>query len=93
MVEERRVPVQSDGDYNLREGDPRREGANVPGTMTWEEHLEVFEKYAAKYGHAQSAERLAERGGFSKAEAEQLIGRPLRTWEPRLPKRSDTHGR
>jgi hypothetical protein len=83
MAESRRVPVQGDGSWHLRLDDPRREGANVPGTMTWDEHLEVYAIYAGRYGNSQSAERLAERGGFSKGEAEELIGRPLRTWEPR----------
>lgn len=68
---ERRVNVQAKRDA-------------PPGTMTWSEHCEVWEAYAKTLpGGCQSAERIADRGGFGKAEAEKLIGRPLRTWEPR----------
>lgn len=63
----RRAPVQHDR-------------SSPPGTIDWEEHLEVYDCYASKYGRSQSAERLAERGGFGKLEAETLLGRPLRTW-------------
>lgn len=76
MTSERRAPVQGDPA-------PRGRWKNPPGTMSWEEHLEVYEVYAARFGRDQSAERIAERHGFSKDEAEMLIGRPLRTWEPR----------
>lgn len=81
MTEERRVPVQgtlndsrrfrNDGLWKVR-----------PGTIAWSEHLEVYEAYAKQFGKSQSAERIEERGGFGKEEAEKLIGRPLKTWEP-----------
>lgn len=75
-MNERRVNVQADFP------DWRKRGA-PPGTMAWSEHCEVWEAYA-KRGHGnQDAERIADRGGFGKQEAEKLIGRPLRTWEPR----------
>lgn len=63
----RRAPVQGDR-------------TNPPGSIDWEEHLAVYDCYAVKYGRDQSAERLAQRGGFGKQEAEMLLGRPLRTW-------------
>ena len=66
------------GSYRNVGGRTRRQ---PDGSITWEEHLEVFEKYAAKYGREQSAERIAERWGFGKEEAETLLGRPLQTWE------------
>lgn len=66
----RRAPVQGERD-------------RAGGSITWAEHLEVYERYAAKYGCGQSAERLAERGGFGYKEAERLLGRPLRTWRVR----------
>lgn len=75
---ERRVAVQADFP------DWRRRGA-PPGTMAWSEHCEVWEAYARKFRMSafdQDAETIAGRGGFGKAEAEKLIGRPLRTWEP-----------
>jgi len=66
------VPVQGGG--LRRTGYP-------DGIMSWEEHLVVYEAYAAKYGRAQSPMRIAERGGFGRDEAETLIGRPLTTWK------------
>jgi len=63
-------------------GDPRRIGAHEPGTIPWEEHVEVWRAYAKEFGRGQSAERIVERGGFGYAEAESLLGRPLATWEP-----------
>lgn len=53
------------------------------GTITWEEHVEVWTRYAAEYGSRQSAERMAERGGFGFYEAQNLLGRPLKTWDAR----------
>lgn len=71
----KRAPVQ---DQRGLAGAP-----NMPeGTISWEEYLEVYARYAALYGTSQSAERLAERGGFGYYEAQKLLGRPLRTWRP-----------
>lgn len=71
----RRAPVQ---------GDPRREpNGHGPGTITWHEHLQVWSAYAQKYGTQQSAERMAERGGFGYGEIVYLTGREPTTWEPR----------
>jgi len=66
---ERRAPVQAD----------RQRPA---GSITWAEHLAVYEAYARKYGRSQSAERIAERGGFGYDEAA-LIGVQLKTWVQR----------
>lgn len=75
----RRAPVQS----GYQRGLPRtRDTYKPPGTITWSEHLEVWAAYAAQYGTDQSAERLAERGGFGYYEAEEMLGRALTTWEP-----------
>ena len=73
----RRAPVQADP-YHLP--DPRR----GPGTITWEEHLRAWNGYAARYPQ-QSAERVAERGGFSYGELVMFLGREPATWEPRNP--------
>ena len=75
---ERRAPVQADSYKGRPDYCP-------PGSITWEEHVEVWMAYAKKYGNGQSAERMAERCGFGKTEAENLLGRPLRTWESRVP--------
>lgn len=58
------------------------QGAKPAGTISWEEHLEVFEAYAKRYGRSQSAERLAERGGFAHSEVRMLLGREARSFEP-----------
>lgn len=66
---ERRAPVQRDGDQ-------------PPGTITWAEHVEAATAYNRE-GHGQSAERLAERGGFGYRELQRYLGHDPTTWEPR----------
>ena len=72
----RRAPVQ---------GNRARDGldAHAPGTIAWHEYLLAWSGYAARYGTSQSAERLAERGGFDWAELETFLGHKPETWEPR----------
>ena len=36
--------------------------------ITWEAHLEAYKSYSRRYGTSQSAERIAERGGFGEEE-------------------------
>ena len=75
----RRAPVQ-----RQRGCDGPLGSLDMPeGTITWEEHVEVWTRYAAEYGSRQSAERMAERGGFGFYEAQNLLGRPLKTWDAR----------
>jgi hypothetical protein len=68
----RRAPVQAG----------RAQGAKGPGTIAWAEHLEAWGAYAILYGTSQSAERLAQRGGFSYGELVDLLKRAPTTWEP-----------
>ena len=70
----KRVPVQ--GDYGSR-------AKRGPGSIAWEEHLRAWSGYAARYGTEQSAEHMAERGGFSYSELVQYLGHEPETWEPR----------
>lgn len=70
---ERRAPVQ--GDHGRR-GRPR-------GTIAWDEHVEAWNDYAKRYGTSQSAERIAERGGFGYEELIDHLGREPHTWKPR----------
>ena len=70
-----RAPVQ--GAHYMPKGAGRE-----PGTIAWVEHLAVFEPYAKRYGRDQSAERLAERGGFSWGEIVMFTGAPPKTWRP-----------
>jgi hypothetical protein len=68
---ERRAPVQA----NRRLGKPA-------GTVAWWEHAKAWEAYAARYGHKQSAERIAERQGFCYGELLELLGHEPETWQP-----------
>lgn len=71
----RRAPVQ---------GEHRgcKEGAKPYGSVDWSEHLEAWTVYNRRH-YGQSAERIAERGGFSYWEITELLGREPNTWEPR----------
>lgn len=89
--EERRTRVQGDGAYWLSRDRWTPGETQVPGSITWAEHLEVWVLYDAKHHARQSAERIAERGGFSYWECADLLGHELRTWLPedsRLAERS-----
>lgn len=68
----RRAPVQAN-----------RGEAKGPGTVSWEEHALAWSAYAARYGTRQSAERIAERGGFCYGELREFLGREPATWSPR----------
>lgn len=72
----RRAPVQGE---HYCENDGIGHG---PGTISWLEHLLVWSGYAARYGQNQSAERMAERGGFCYGELEMFLGHKPETWEP-----------
>ena len=53
-----------------------------PGTVSWAEHVQTWEAYAKRHGYQQSAERIAERGGFSYCELVMFLGHDPSTWEP-----------
>lgn len=72
----RRAPVQGEGPYEDR---PKR----GPGSVSWDEHLLAWSNYAAEYGSGQSAERMAERGGFGYWEITMFLGHEPKTWTPR----------
>lgn len=57
----RRAPVQGD------------RGLHGPGTIPWTTHLLAWDGYAAAGHGSQSAERIAERGGFSYIEVQCAI--------------------
>jgi hypothetical protein len=67
----RRAPVQ--GDHQQGKG---------PGTVAWTEHLRAWSGYRAKWGAQQSADRIAERGGFCYGELVDFLGSAPETWEP-----------
>jgi hypothetical protein len=57
------------------------------GTITWAEHLEAWYAYDRKWRCGQTAERLAERGGFSFNELCELLGHAPTTWQPYPPRK------
>jgi hypothetical protein len=59
-----------------------------PGMISWEEHVKAWKAYNEMWNSYQSAERIAERGGFGYEEIVMLLGREPETWEPR--KQEDT---
>ncbi len=67
----RRAPVQATRTLN-----------RGPGTISWAEHESAWSAYAARYGTQQSAERMAQRGGFDFAELLTYLGREPTTWAP-----------
>ena len=89
-VPERRAPVQKDQRW------PRGAPGSVPGTIPWDVHLRAWEGYAAAGHGDQSAERVAQRGGFGYREVQcALLGHynecgpghddehpPVPGWEP-----------
>lgn len=66
----RRAPLQATKGFGAR------------GTISWDEHLEVWNAYAARYGTRQSAETIAARGGFGHGEVEMLTGHLPHSFEP-----------
>ncbi len=44
----------------------------ISKSIKWEAHLKAYEKYAETYGRSQSAERIAERGGFGDTELDEF---------------------
>ncbi len=48
--------------------------------ISWAEHLEAWYAYSSRYGTRQSAERIAQRGGFGLWELEEFLGRAPRTY-------------
>lgn len=73
-----RAPVQ--GDLGIPKGEPGRQA----GTVAWAEHAEAYRGYAGLYGTSyQTAEQVAERGGFGYRELAKYLGHAPETWEPR----------
>lgn len=68
---ERRAPVQRSPQL----GKPS-------GSVSWTEHAEAWIDYSKRYGTSQSAERIAERGGFSYGELLDHLKREPSTWLP-----------
>lgn len=76
-IDERRVPVQGS---LCRCANPRHKHDKPPGTIAWSEHAKAWEVYAARFGKGQSAERIAQRGGFAHGELRMFLGRDAETF-------------
>lgn len=64
---ERRFPIQ--GCYETTQRPvPEAHTGHIPGTVPWSIGVAAWERYAQDFGEAQSAERIAERGGFGHEE-------------------------
>ena len=77
----RRVNVQGDGEWWRTP--PHKVNTKPPGTISWEEHYEAWCIYDSVFHGGQSAERIAERGGFGYLELVRYLGHEPKTWEPR----------
>lgn len=75
MPEERRAPMQGTV--------VRGRWVTPPGTISWEDHLDAYAAYSLRYGSRQSAERIADRGGFGFEEFISLTGHAPKTWAKR----------
>ncbi len=77
-----RAPVQGERGCpaGSRVGAPLA-SAKPSGTIAWAEHVEAWVAYNRMHKE-QSAERLAERGGFGWYELVELLGHEPHTWEP-----------
>jgi hypothetical protein len=53
------------------------------GTIDWLEHEKAWAFYSVHFGTDQSAERIAERGGFGLFELCCFLDGPPKTWKPR----------
>jgi len=73
----KRAPVQGDMGHATR--------ARVwAGTISWEEHILAWTRYAAKYGSRYSAHHIAEDfGGFNYYDLKEYLGHDPLTYEPR----------
>lgn len=94
----KRAPVQGDSTFGVggfyREEAIKELGREPrgPGTISWEEHERAWCDYARRYGRQQSAERLAERGGFGYGELIDHLGREPETWRPAGREEGPTRG-
>lgn len=82
MSEETHCPTCTCGRRAPVQGDPRGTGGRGRGTIAWSEHMLAWGGYAQRHGRDQSAEQLAERGGFSHGELVHYLGRQPETWRP-----------
>jgi hypothetical protein len=78
MTDERRAPVQAE--YRSLSCDRPPKPA---GTVSWEEHKTAWHKYDRRFHCGQTAERIAERGGFAYWEISEFLGHEPTTWRPR----------
>ena len=82
----RRAPVQGEMRRDAK-GKAVRPISWIPdGTISWEEHEEAWRIYHARFINDQSADRIADRGGFGYSELCMFLGHEPTTWTARLPR-------
>lgn len=52
------------------------------GTISWAEHVEASAAYRDRFRNEQTAERIAERGGYGWQELQDFLGHKPKTWLP-----------
>lgn len=78
----KRAPLQGEYSQPATQSRPASP-ARASGSISWDEHIECYAGYSAKYGNSQSAETLAARGGFGWREFVDFTGHEPTTWVPR----------
>lgn len=71
--DDRRARVQGEGAWYRKSVLPGDDHKIRPGSVPWSVHLQAWEEYARQGHGSQSAERVAERGGFGYYEIQCLL--------------------
>lgn len=81
-----RAPVQAPCDRRWCATHPAGYRGHVPGSVSWEEHVEASREFVRRHGRGEgvedAAERMAARAGFGYGELVDYLGREPATWRP-----------
>ncbi len=79
MINDDTKPFPIQQDWNWGKGREHRPVEQNPGSsIPWWLAQEAYDYYSSKFGTQQSLERLAERGGFGRAELLMLLRKELK---------------
>lgn len=79
-ISERRAPVQGEG-VSAKYAELTGDTYYPYGTISWDEHVEVWAAYHKQHPNHQDAEMIAQRGGFSYREIILFTGHEPTTWK------------